>query len=338
MSAVFETIAFEGDLDAFLKRLPSARGVAQILGESGDSLLVGRATSLKRWAATQLGRAKPPKNPKPLRRPRTDLTSLVRQIRFARTTSPFHERLVFERLVAPLVPLSKRKDLRPPAWVWISSERFPRLTVRPEPGPSGFGPFRDAKTATRARESLEKRLGLRPCDFSFEPDPALPLGLRCVYAQVRTCSAPCLTRVDERDYQQRALAAAAAMTFPPADEWVPPHVGPSLGAAVVLERTQDAVELYPVLAQRVLEQGAVRGRQQDSPESLAERLTWPLESAVAGASAGSATPRRVADDSAWLSSWLSEKKRSGRFVPLPPGPGALHASSVAAALAPLLLE
>ena len=111
--------------------------------------------------------------------------------------------------MAPLVPLSARRDLKPPRYLHLDpAERFPRVTVRGTRRERAalFGPFRDRRGARSARDAVSQRsFPLRPCDYAFEPDPALPLGLGCLYAQVRTCAAPCLSRVSEEAY--RALAA-----------------------------------------------------------------------------------------------------------------------------------
>ena len=99
---------------------------------------------------------------------------------------------------------SARRDLKPAAWLHLDpGARFPRLTVRPMAGdPAGlFGPFRNRPAAARAVAALHKLFPLRPCDFVFEPAPDLSLGLGCVYAQVRTCAAPCLSRVSEDGYR-----------------------------------------------------------------------------------------------------------------------------------------
>src|SRR6185436_10016743 len=103
-----------------------------------------------------------------------------------------------------------RRDLKPPAYLRLDpAERFPRATVENTAGePTRFGPFRDRRAAGKALAALHKAFPLRPCDYVFEPHPELPLGVGCLYAQVRSCAAPCLVRISEEEY--RGLAAAAA--------------------------------------------------------------------------------------------------------------------------------
>jgi len=300
----------EPDLATALAALPARPGVGQILGPDGKNLVIGRPANLRRWAAGHLGQGRPaPKG----RRPRTDLRPVARELRWAATTSAFHQRLLYERLMAEYVRPEARRDLKPPAYVHLDpTERFPRLAVRgPDAAPPGlYGPFRDRRAATRAIDALHKLFPLRPCDFTFEPAPDLALGLGCLYAQVRTCAAPCLVRTSEDDYRALAARAAALLARP---EGRPPEVtswAPSWVAAVaesrglVVERARDAIELYPVRDGVVLEEGSVRVGEGGLAEAV-DRLRWPA-------------PVSARDDRRWLSSWLYAPKRTGAYVVVDP--------------------
>jgi len=294
------TVALEGDLAETLERLPRAAGVVQIVGPHEKVLLVGRASNLRKWADRHLGRAKPPKRG----RPPLDLSPVARAIVFAATTSDFHQRLTYERWMEPLVPRAKRRDLKPPVFLHLdAAERFPRVTVRAgspvDPGES-YGPFRDRRAADKAMAALHKVHPLRPCDFVFEPDPALPLGLGCVYAQVRTCAAPCLKRVSETEYRRLAVEAAARLGGSVADDWRPSWVAAAEARAVVLEPGTGGLEVYPVLAGAVLEERRF--------------LAESAEAGIASADfTASASPR---DDWPWLVAWLVAPRRKGTYVVL----------------------
>jgi hypothetical protein len=286
-----------------LQRVPARAGVAQIVGPGGKALLTARAANLRRWAASQLGLGPPPK---PGVRPRTDLRPVATAIGFLETSSGFQQRLVFERLMAPLVPRSARRDLRTPAYLHLdAAERFPRVTVRTNAsGGDVYGPFRDRGAATRARDALHRVIPLRPCDYDFEPAPDLALGLSCLYAQVRTCAAPCLMRVTEEDYRALAAQAAELLGRPAsraagAADWLPPSVGPGGGRGLVVERTRSTVELYPVVAGAVREEDRVTA----PPAGLAEAITllrWR-------------EPESKRDDTPWLLAWLAGT-RTGAYL------------------------
>lgn len=299
------TITLAGDLTACLREIPAAAGVGQILGAEGRSLVIGRPAHLRRWAASHLGAGRPSRRAS---RPPTDLRPVAAAVSCSVTTSGFQQRLVFERLMARHVPKGARRDLRPPAWLHLDPrERFPRVTVRSATADRAglFGPFRNRPAAARAVAALHKLFPLRPCDYAFEPAPDLALGLGCVYAQVRTCAAPCLARVGEDAYRGLAAEAAAFLARPEARPreaaaWIPPWVSAADARALVVETGQDGIEIYPVAAGAVLEEEGLTTPAEDIEGSL-QGLRW----------APAAEPR---DDAAWLSAWLHAPRRTGRYV------------------------
>lgn len=294
------TVALAGDLAEAFQQIPTAAGVARILGPEGQVLLVGRAANLRKWAERNLGRGKPKKKGG---RPPLDLSPVARALAFQPTTSEFHQRLVYERWMAPLVPIEKRRDLKPPVFLRLDpGERFPRVTLQvgaPSDPRCFYGPFRDRKSAERTSSALHKLHPLRPCDFVFEPDPALALGLGCVYAQVRSCAAPCLVRVSEPDYRLLAARAAGQLGGETMDGR-PAWVARADADAVVIAPRAAGVELYPVRAGAVLEEQLVVAQSAES--GLAQVRFAPAK-----------TPR---DDWPWLLAWLSATKRKGDFVVL----------------------
>lgn len=298
----FTHLPFDG-AGAVFSQLPQAAGVGQILASDARNLLIGRAANLRRWFATHLGAGRAPRRGV---RPPTDLSPLAATLAWAETTSAFHQRLLFERAMGEHVPLSARRDLKTPAFLHLdASERFPRVSVRGAGAGSLYGPFRDRRAAQRALEALHKLLPLRPCDYSFEPDPALPLGLGCLYAQVRSCAAPCLARIGEEQYRDLAAQAARLLADPEsrADlaDSIPPWVaGASLG--LVVERGRAGVELYPVSDGEVLD-GRARTCAAEDLESTLAALEWSPPT----------TPR---DDRPWLSAWLHGPRKAGAYLPL----------------------
>jgi len=295
-------VALEGDLTHALQTIPPSPGVGRFLGADGRVLLIGRGANLRQWAERHLGRGRPPR--KKGGRPPLDLSPIARSLAYEATRSDFHQRLVYERWMAPLVPIEKRRDLKPPVFLRLDpGERFPRVTLQvgtPSNPAALYGPFRDRRAAEKTVAALHKQHPLRPCDFSFEPDPFLPLGLGCVFAQVRSCAAPCLGRIGEPEY--RALAARAARELGAEREvaWRPAWVGAAVARGIVVATAAQGVELYPVLAGAVLEE--LRVEAESFEAGLAGvRFTPP------------ATPR---DDWPWLVSWLTAPRRKGAYFVL----------------------
>lgn len=300
-------VPLAGGAAAAVAQVPAVPGVGQIEGPEGRSLVLGTASDLRRWAASHLGRGRPPA---PGRRPKTDLAGIATAIGWAEADGPFRQRWLYERLMAPLVPVSARRDLKPPAFLHLDpAERFPRVSVRGAgEAPAGlFGPLRDRRAAEKARDALHRVFPLRPCDHVFEPDPSLPLGLACLYAQVRSCAAPCLSRVTADQYRALAGEAAAWLADPSAragaQELFPPTVSAVAGGrALVVDSGRREVGLYPVLGGRVLDAAVVTAPAGDLDEAVGA-LAWPAEAVGP-------------DDWPWLCAWLrSPRGRVSWVVP-----------------------
>jgi hypothetical protein len=297
-------VDLEGDPADVVARLPAGSGVGQFLGPEGRNLMLIPASNLRKWAASHLGLGK---SPVPGRRPKTNLSGIATSVGWARTASPFAQRLLYERLVAPLIPLGERRDLKPPAFLHIEpAHRFPRVTVRDaEEGPAGlYGPFRNRRAAEKARDAVNHVFALRPCDYAFEPDPELALGLGCLFAQVGSCAAPCLARTSEEDYRALAGRGAAWLAAPAGRTDAPPSVPPTVarveGAlAVVVGVGRKEVGLFPVREGRVLDSAAITA-ESDQIATAAARLEWP---AAEGA-----------DDWPWLAAWLASPRGRGSYI------------------------
>jgi hypothetical protein len=145
---------------------------------------------------------------------------------------------------------------------------------------------------------------LRPCDYTFEPHPDLPLGVGCVYAQVGSCAAPCLARMAEGEY--RALAGrAAAWLADPTARADPPETLPAIvedvssARAVVMGLRRRELELYPVRGGSVLEDAAIV----TPPHELEEAVVHLEWSSPAGP-----------DDWPWLAGWIVSPRGRGTYV------------------------
>ncbi len=306
-------VSLDGELADRLAQIPTSAGVGQIVGPAGKNLLIGRAANLRRWAASHLGAGRPRAKGK---RPPTDLRPVATGIAHAPTSSPFQQKLLYERLMARYVPIKERRDLKPPVFLHLDpAERFPRVRVaRPGDAESTlFGPFRDKKSAERAREALHKLVPLRPCDYTFEPDPGLPLGLGCLFAQVRSCAAPCLARVSEEEYREMATETAKRLARgDPALSFLPPWVSPvSEGRGIVVDLSRGRIRLYPIVAGCVREAAMIELDLADLQPTLA-RLRWDEN------------PDPVEPDWPWLVPWLQSPKGKGTYVRVDdPADGAL---------------
>ena len=297
-------VALASEVGPALEAVPKAPGVGQILGPDARSLLIGTSSNLRRWAASHLGLDRP--RPAPggrARRPRTSLAGIATAVAWVETDGPFRQRLAYERLTGPLLPASARRDLKPPSFLHLDpAERFPRVSVRALGEGALYGPFRDRRAAEKTKGALQRLFPLRPCDYSFEPDPGLPLGLACLYAQVRSCAAPCLARVGEADYRALAASAAGWLASPARREdetAVPVTVADAAGRALIVDGGRRGVGLYPVRGGRVLDAAALVVPPAELDAAVLQ-LSWPESQA--------------ASDWPWLTAWLGSPKARASFV------------------------
>jgi len=276
------TVALLPGVDAALALVPPAPGVGQILAEGERNLVIGRPSNLRKWAATHLGRARvrTPAAGKLPARPPTDLTPIATAIAYLETTSPFGQRLAYERLMARYVPLASRRDLKRPSYLRLDVDhRFPHLLVQASADRGDvFGPFRDTRAAARARDALYKHFRIRPCDFDFAPATGLSDGLALEMA--------------------RALSGAAGIAE------IPGWVRRAGERSLIVERVKAGLELYPIAGGGVIEEAAV-ATALDALEPSIERMAWTCVAA----------PR---DDTPWLNAWRYAK-RSGVELPVAAG-------------------
>ncbi len=90
-----------------------------------------------------------------------------------------------------------------PNAVW---PRFACCRIVRDDGARYFGPFPSAPVVRAAKDFVEKRYGIRECD-AIAPDGETHR--HCLADVIRTCSAPCLGRIDEREYRARFEEACA---------------------------------------------------------------------------------------------------------------------------------
>ncbi len=145
-----------------------------------------------------------------------------------------------------------------------------------------FGPFRDTRAATRARDALYKHFRLRDCDFDFKPAHDLPDGLVADVA--------------------RALDGSGEVPEIPA--WVRRAGGRSL----VVERAGAGLEVYPIVGGGVIEEAAVAATPEGLEPSI-DALAWTCV----------AEPR---DDTPWLNAWRHGKRTGVEIPVAPGEPAA----------------
>jgi excinuclease ABC subunit C len=180
-----------------LKTLPRRPGVYRMQDSRGDVLYVGKARALRNRVTNYTQVAKLPKR----------LQRMVAQTRSMTivTTRTEAEALLLE---AQLI-----KRFRPPYNVLLRDDKsFPFILLREDHSfpriqkhrgarrikGQYYGPFASAGSVTRTLNALQKLFLLRSCSDSYFENRSRP----CLLYQIKRCSAPCVGRISEQDYDE----------------------------------------------------------------------------------------------------------------------------------------
>ncbi len=190
-----------------VRTLPGGPGVYRMLDRRGEVLYVGKAKSLKKRVTsyTQVN-----KLPRRLQRMVAETTALE----VVATNSEVEALLLESNLIKRFMPrynVLLRDDKSFPYILIGSDHDFPRIRKhrgsQNEPG-SYYGPFASAGAVNRTLTALEKAFLLRSCSDSVFNNRTRP----CLLYQIKRCSAPCVGRISEADYNKLVVEARAFLT------------------------------------------------------------------------------------------------------------------------------
>ena len=190
-----------------VKTLPARPGVYRMLDVRGDVLYVGKAASLKSRVPNYTQIAQLPKR----------LQRMVAQTRAMTivTTETEAEALLLEaqliKRYRPPYNVLLRDDKSFPFILLREDHDFPRIMkhrgARRAKG-QYFGPFASAGSVNRTINALQKMFLIRNCTDSFFANRDRP----CLLYQIHRCSAPCVGRISEEDYDELVEDAKAFLS------------------------------------------------------------------------------------------------------------------------------
>ena len=180
-----------------LKTLPVRPGVYRMQDARGDVLYVGKARALRNRVTnyTQVARL-----PKRLQR----MVSQTRSMTIVTTRTEAEALLLEAQLIKrfrPAYNVLLRDDKSFPFILLREDHAFPRVQkhrgARRTRG-QYFGPFASAGSVTRTLNALQKLFLLRSCSDSYFENRSRP----CLLYQIKRCSAPCVGRISQADYDE----------------------------------------------------------------------------------------------------------------------------------------
>src|SRR5712691_9998579 len=192
-------------------RLPRAPGVYVFRDRDGRVLYVGKATNLRARVRSYFASDDRRKVPQLLR----ELATIDHRV----CASTFEAEIRELRLIQRLQPRFNRhgKSTRASAYLKLTDERFPRLTVTRSPAPDGscLGPFHSTTTAHLVREAIESAVPLRRCATRVGRRAPIVEGPPCVPAQLGVATCPCRGHVDDATYEAFVGTVRRALTTEP---------------------------------------------------------------------------------------------------------------------------
>src|SRR5919112_1947206 len=193
-----------GAIRKVLKKLPARPGVYRMQDAKGDVLYVGKARALKQRVTnyTQVSRLS-----KRLQR----MVAQTRSMTIVTTRTEAEALLLEAQLIKrfrPAYNVLLRDDKSFPFILLREDHEFPRIQkhrgARRAKG-QYFGPFASAGSVTRTLNALQKLFLLRSCSDDFFETRSRP----CLLYQIKRCSAPCVGKIGEADYDELVEDAKA---------------------------------------------------------------------------------------------------------------------------------
>jgi hypothetical protein len=197
------------------------------------------------------------------------------------------------------VPLSKRRDLKPPVYLHLApAARFPRLVVRPGEGDREhlYGPFRNRPAAQSAIEALHALFRCVPATV-FEPAgsgrrPRLRVGVRP--APHRACSASAKT-ITAPSRARAAVLGAGARQAPELAAALPSWVtaAEGVGSSWIDWRDGRAVSVLAGPCSKAMASTTLEGLDRRSRPCAGRRLPAARRHAVAAAGSTASGRERI---------------------------------------------
>ena len=248
-----------------LKTLPVRPGVYRMQDARGDVLYVGKARALRNRVTnyTQVSRLS-----KRLQR----MVAQTRSMTIVTTNNEAEALLLEAQLIKRYRPpynVLLRDDKSFPYILLRSDHAFPRVQKhRGAQKIKGnyYGPFASAGSVTRTLNALQKLFLLRSCSDSFFANRSRP----CLLYQIKRCSAPCVSRIDEAGYAELVGDARAFLAGKST------QVQAKLGAAMQAAAENMDFELAAVFRDRLKALTFIQGSQAINAEGVGDADVFAL--------------------------------------------------------------
>ena len=190
------------DAKKFLKSVPHQPGVYRMLNAAEQVIYVGKAKDLRARLSSYF-------------RANVDsvktrsLVNQIAQVEFTLTHSETEALILENNLIKQYMPrynVLLRDDKSYP-YILITSHKHPRISSHRGPRKVAgqyFGPYPNAGAVWQSLKTLQKIFPIRQCEDGFYRARTRP----CLQYQLKLCSAPCVGKISDDDYQQQVRLAS----------------------------------------------------------------------------------------------------------------------------------
>ena len=190
------------DAKLFLQTVPRQPGVYRMLNASAQVIYVGKAKDLRArlssYFRSQVDGVKT-----------RSLVSQIANVEYTLTHSETEALILENNLIKQFMPrynVLLRDDKSYP-YILLSEHKHPRIGSHRGARTKGgqyFGPYPNAGAVWHSLKTLQKIFPLRQCEDGFYRARTRP----CLQYQLKLCSAPCVGKISDDDYQQLVRMAA----------------------------------------------------------------------------------------------------------------------------------
>ncbi len=189
------------DISAFLQTLTQRAGVYRMFAADDELLYVGKAKNLKNRVSSYFRASG-------LNSKTVALVSRIDHIEVTVTASEAEALLLEQTLIKQHKPQYNilLKDDKSYPLIHLSEHEFPLLAYRRgKKRRDGrlFGPYPNAGAARDTLNYLQRLFLLRSCEDSYFNHRSRP----CLQYEIKRCSAPCINKISQQDYQQSVRQA-----------------------------------------------------------------------------------------------------------------------------------
>ncbi|WP_076413659.1 excinuclease ABC subunit UvrC [Shewanella sp. UCD-KL12] len=190
------------DSTVFLKSVPSSPGVYRMYDGEGTVIYVGKAKDLKKRLSSYFRKNLPHVKTQAL-------VSHIENIDVTLTHSETDALILENDYIKQYMPkynVLLRDDKSYP-YILLSKHKHPRLAYHRGPKRdkgSYFGPYPNGGAVRESLHLMQKIFPIRQCDDLYYKSRSRP----CLQYQIGRCSAPCVNKISDFDYQEQVTLAS----------------------------------------------------------------------------------------------------------------------------------